>query len=94
MEHSYEFEDLPITTVTGHVVARVAGKALIVDGNVEAVSLRHENGDVELLTPVDPLFWQVAVHVQLRWERGEIVEFERPYRDENAEHRLSLAQVL
>lgn len=97
---TYEFEELPIYVgkgATRRVVARVSGAADCGFSGDDLVDfcllLTDEAGQTEIVDTTDPLHAPIKREIIWRWEHG-FFDADRPYRDENAEHRLSLADVL
>ena len=97
---TYEFEDLPIRVGHGaqrRVVARVSGVADLGwsgDNLLDfCVLLTDEAGATGIVDHKDPLYAQIKREIIWRWD-NYFFDADRPYRDENAEHRLTAADCL
>lgn len=97
---TYEFEDLPIRVGHGaqrRVVARVSGVAdlgLSGDDLVDfCLLLTDEAGATGIVDPKDPLYAPLKREIVWRWEQF-FFDADRPDHDENAEHRLTVADCL
>jgi hypothetical protein len=96
---TYGFEELPVRSVSGDVVARVAGQAeLYIDGHDVAhvdISLITEANTTTHLPHLDPIFAPLRREIVERWERFDF-DGDRLLHGgrENDEHRLSLRQAV
>jgi hypothetical protein len=97
---TYDFEELPIYAGTGasrRVVARVAGVADFGFSGDDLIDfcllLTDEAGKTEIVDPKDPLHEPIKRELMWRWN-NYFFDADRPYHDENDEHRLTVSMVL